>query len=57
MHRATQAAKRTIAVLSRAYASSGPVAAEWQEAWRGDPLGAEQNSSYFEWNNAKGLAC
>ncbi|RYF58719.1 MAG: toll/interleukin-1 receptor domain-containing protein, partial [Comamonadaceae bacterium] len=42
MHRATQATKRTIAVLSRAYASSSPAAAEWQEAWRGDPLGAER---------------
>ncbi|MFD6613169.1 toll/interleukin-1 receptor domain-containing protein [Micromonospora chalcea] len=42
MHRATQASKRTIAVLSDAYLRSSYAEAEWQEAWRNDPGGAER---------------
>ncbi len=41
MHRATQIAQRTIAVLSNAYLASAYAEAEWQEAWRADPTGAE----------------
>ncbi|MFE9746537.1 FxSxx-COOH system tetratricopeptide repeat protein [Saccharothrix saharensis] len=39
MHEAVQGAERTIAVLSSAYLSSAYGRAEWQAAWRDDPLG------------------
>ncbi|MEU4442186.1 FxSxx-COOH system tetratricopeptide repeat protein [Actinosynnema sp. NPDC050801] len=39
MHTAVQGAERTIAVLSTAYLSSAYGRAEWQAAWRDDPLG------------------
>lgn len=42
MHRATQVAKRTIAVLSHQYLSSGFAEAEWQEAWKSDPTGDQR---------------
>lgn len=41
MHQATQIAQRTIAVLSNAYLASAYAEAEWQEAWRADPTGAQ----------------
>lgn len=47
MHRATQAARRTIAVLSAAYVTSSYAEAEWQEAWREDPDGAERKLLVF----------
>ncbi|WP_367127137.1 FxSxx-COOH system tetratricopeptide repeat protein [Saccharothrix sp. HUAS TT1] len=39
LHDAVQGAERTIAVLSSAYLSSAYGRAEWQAAWRDDPLG------------------
>ena len=39
MHEGVQRAERTVAVLSPAYMSSVYGTAEWQAAWRGDPLG------------------
>jgi hypothetical protein len=39
MHRAAQSASQTIAVLSTAYLSSAYAEAEWQAAWKDDPLG------------------
>ena len=39
MHEGVQRANRTIAVLSEAYLASVLGAAEWEAAWRGDPLG------------------
>jgi hypothetical protein len=39
MHRATQRAARTVAVLSTAYQASAFAAAEWQAAWAADPSG------------------
>ncbi|MEG3636393.1 toll/interleukin-1 receptor domain-containing protein [Micromonospora palythoicola] len=47
MHRATQASSRTIAVLSQAYLRSSYAEAEWQEAWRNDPGGAERRLLVF----------
>lgn len=47
MHSATQAAKRTIAVLSDAYGRSPMATAEWQEAWRQDPGGVERKLLVF----------
>jgi hypothetical protein len=47
MHRATQIAKRTIAVLSNAYLASAYAEAEWQEAWRADPTGAQRKLLVF----------
>ncbi|WP_367134559.1 FxSxx-COOH system tetratricopeptide repeat protein [Saccharothrix sp. HUAS TT1] len=42
MQEGVRKAERTIAVLSTAYAGSTYGAAEWQAAWRDDPLGAER---------------
>ncbi|OHV43435.1 toll/interleukin-1 receptor domain-containing protein [Pseudofrankia sp. BMG5.36] len=39
MHRASQAAERTIAVLSTAYQRSDHAEAEWQAAWGANPSG------------------
>lgn len=47
MHQATQVAERTIAVLSHAYVQSSYAEAEWQEAWRSDPLGARRKLLVF----------
>jgi hypothetical protein len=47
MHRATQIADRTIAVLSNAYLASAYAEAEWQEAWRAEPVGAERKLLVF----------
>lgn len=41
MHGVTQSASKTIAILSESYINSAYAAAEWQEAWRTDPQGAE----------------
>jgi TIR domain len=38
MHAAAQSAKRTIVILSNAYLDSASAEAEWQEAWRQDPM-------------------
>jgi hypothetical protein len=51
MHRATQAARRTIAVLSAAYITSNYAAAEWQEAWRNDPDGTGRKLLVFRIEN------
>jgi TIR domain len=42
MHAGTQGATRTIAVLSPEYLRSVYGSAEWQAAWRGDPLGIKR---------------
>jgi TIR domain len=47
MHRATQVAQRTIAILSHAYLQSGYAEAEWQEAWRADPTGTQRKLIVF----------
>jgi hypothetical protein len=47
MHRATSLADRTIAVLSQQYIQSQFASAEWQEAWRGDPSGAQRRLLVF----------
>ena len=47
MHRVTQIASRTIAVLSNAYLASAYAEAEWQEAWRADPVGAGRKLLVF----------
>jgi hypothetical protein len=47
MHRSTQIAQRTIAVLSRAYVESSYAEAEWQEAWRTDPAGTDRRLLVF----------
>jgi hypothetical protein len=47
MHNATQVASRTISVLSRAYIASAYTEAEWQEAWRADPTGAQRKLLVF----------
>lgn len=47
MHRSTALADRTIAVLSRAYLESQFAGAEWQEAWRADPLGEKRRLLVF----------
>jgi hypothetical protein len=47
MHQATQIAQRTIAVLSNAYLASAYAEAEWQEAWRADPTGADAKLLVF----------
>lgn len=39
MHEGVQCARQTIAVLSSAYLISVPATAEWEAAWRDDPLG------------------
>jgi TIR domain len=51
MHRATQVAQRTIAVLSNAYLESAFAEAEWQEAWRTDPTGVEGKLLVFRVEN------
>ncbi|MFJ6676236.1 FxSxx-COOH system tetratricopeptide repeat protein [Actinosynnema sp. NPDC091369] len=47
MHRGVRGASRTIAVLSSAYTTSVYGAAEWQTAWRDDPLGQERKLLVF----------
>jgi hypothetical protein len=47
MHRATSGAARTIAVLSENYLQSQFASAEWQEAWRDDPSGAQKKLLVF----------
>jgi hypothetical protein len=47
MHRATQVAERTIVILSREYVNSSYGEAEWQEAWRADPRGAQRKLLVF----------
>ena len=47
MHRATQVAARTIAILSNAYVGSSFSEAEWQEAWRADPGGDQRKLLVF----------
>lgn len=47
MHRATQVASRTIAILSRVYIESSYAEAEWQEAWRNDPRGSTRKLFVF----------
>ena len=47
MHNATQVASGTIAILSRAYATSAYAEAEWQEAWRADPTGVDRKLLVF----------
>ncbi|WP_078941063.1 toll/interleukin-1 receptor domain-containing protein [Streptomyces cellulosae] len=47
MHRATQVADRTIVILSKAYVNSSYGEAEWQEAWRADPLGDQRKLLVF----------
>ncbi|OHV44856.1 toll/interleukin-1 receptor domain-containing protein [Pseudofrankia sp. BMG5.36] len=42
MHQAVQKATRTIAVLSMAYLAEAYAQAEWQQAWRDDPLGEQR---------------
>ena len=51
MHAATQIARRTVAVLSNAYLNSAYAEAEWQEAWRADPTGAEGKLLVFRVEN------
>jgi hypothetical protein len=47
MHKATQIAERTIAILSKEYVNSSYGEAEWQEAWRADPSGAKRKLLVF----------
>ncbi|MFD7664004.1 toll/interleukin-1 receptor domain-containing protein [Streptomyces sp. NPDC059788] len=47
IHRATQVAERTIVILSNAYVNSPYGEAEWQEAWRADPLGVKRKLLVF----------
>ncbi|WP_086666401.1 toll/interleukin-1 receptor domain-containing protein [Lentzea kentuckyensis] len=47
MQRAVQMGRRTIAVLSGAYAQSRFAAPEWEEAWRADPGGDERKLLVF----------
>ncbi|MFJ8081234.1 toll/interleukin-1 receptor domain-containing protein [Streptomyces sp. NPDC096205] len=47
MHRATRIAERTIVILSNAYLNSSYGEAEWQEAWRADPLGDQRKLLVF----------
>ncbi|MBY3792523.1 toll/interleukin-1 receptor domain-containing protein [Rhodococcus fascians] len=47
MQRAMEVTSRTIAVLSEAYTESAPASAEWQEAWRQDPDGAQRRLLVF----------
>ncbi|WP_322780446.1 TIR domain-containing protein, partial [Frankia sp. Cas4] len=47
MHQATQTSPRTVAVLSAAYLTSAFAAAEWQAAWRADPLGRARKLLVF----------
>lgn len=47
MHRATQVADRTIAVLYEKYIDSAFAEAEWQEAWRADPDGSQRKLLVF----------
>ncbi len=47
MHRATQTAERTLVILSSAYLHSSYGEAEWQEAWRNDPLGDHRKLLVF----------
>lgn len=47
MHNATQVANRTISVISHAYMASAYAEAEWQEAWRADPTGAQRKLLVF----------
>jgi hypothetical protein len=47
IHRATSLATRTITVLSDDYVQSQFASAEWQEAWRVDPSGAQRKLLVF----------
>ncbi|WP_242606223.1 toll/interleukin-1 receptor domain-containing protein, partial [Protofrankia symbiont of Coriaria ruscifolia] len=47
MHRTTEHAARTIAVLSAAYLTSAYAAPEWQAAWAADPLGRARKLLVF----------
>ncbi len=47
MHRATEYAVRTVAVLSAAYLRSAYAAPEWQAAWAADPLGRARKLLVF----------
>ncbi|WP_250285258.1 MULTISPECIES: FxSxx-COOH system tetratricopeptide repeat protein [unclassified Frankia] len=47
MHQAAQVAERTVAVLSAAYLTSVYAAAEWQAAWKDDPLGRSRKLLVF----------
>ena len=47
MHKATQVAEKTIAILSNKYISSSFGEAEWQEAWRSDPTGVDRKLLVF----------
>jgi hypothetical protein len=47
MHNATQVANRTISILSHAHIASAYAEAEWQEAWRADPTGAQRKLIVF----------
>jgi tetratricopeptide (TPR) repeat protein len=47
MHEGLQRATRTIAVLSSAYVSSAFATAEWEAAWRDDPLGEQRKLLVF----------
>ncbi|WP_322778927.1 TIR domain-containing protein, partial [Frankia sp. Cas4] len=47
MHRTTEHAARTVAVLSAAYLESGFAAPEWQAAWAADPSGRARKLLVF----------
>jgi hypothetical protein len=47
MHEGVQHASRTIAVLSAAYLESVFATAEWEAAWRDDPLGEQRKLLVF----------
>ncbi len=47
MHEGVQGAGRTVAVLSEAYLASVFGTAEWEAAWRGDPLGEQRKLLVF----------
>lgn len=51
MHTGVQAASRTIAVLSAAYLESVYSTAEWEAAWRDDPLGKRRKLLVFRVDN------
>jgi tetratricopeptide (TPR) repeat protein len=47
MHEGVRRADRTIAVVSAAYLESVYATAEWEAAWRGDPLGEQRKLLVF----------
>ncbi|WP_250289889.1 toll/interleukin-1 receptor domain-containing protein [Frankia sp. CiP1_Cm_nod1] len=57
MHQATQASARTVAVLSTAYLESAYATAEWQAAWRSDPLGRARKLLVFRVADCPARGC